>query len=99
MSQKKSAHTKNYQDEIILDNILWFIKNYLPQKKKRSSHAELSLDKFESFTIHKIKKLASDRSKSLGGDLSNSTITFTVGNWAIPYLNFLKRINLIKKKY
>ena len=99
MSQKKSAHTKNYQDEIILDNILWFIKNYLPQKKKRSSHAELSLDKFESFTIHKIKKLASDRSKSLGGDLSNRTITFTVGNWAIPYLNFLKRINLIKKKY
>ena len=99
MSQRKSIHTKNFQDETILDSILWFIKNYLPQKKKRSSHAELSLDKFESFTIHKIKKLASDRSKSLGGDLSNRTITFTVGNWAIPYLNFLKRINLIKKKY
>ena len=99
MSQKKSSHTNNYQDETILDNILWFIKNYLPQKKKRSSRAELSLNKFESFTIHKIKKLASDRSKSLGGDLSNSTLTFTVGNWAVPYLNFLKRINLIKKKY
>ena len=96
MSQKKSAHTKNYQDEIILDNILWFIKNYLPQKKKRSSHAELSLDKFESFTIHKIKKLASYRSKSLKGELSETPLTFTVGNWALPYLNLLKRIKLLK---
>ena len=95
MSQKKLTHTKNYQIETILDNILWLMENYLPQKKKRSSKPELSLDKFESFTIHKIKKLASDRSKSLGGDLSNSTITFTVGNWAIPYLNFLKRIKLL----
>jgi len=96
MSHKKSTHTKNYQNETILDNILWLIENYLPQKKKRSSHAELSLNKFESFTIHKIKKLASDRSKSLRGDLSNTTITFTVGNWALPYLNFLKRIRLLK---
>ena len=99
MSQEKSTHTKNYQNDTILDNILWFIKNYLPQKKKRSSYSELILDKFESFTIHKIKKLASNRSKSLGGDISNRTLTFTVGNWAIPYLIFLKRINLIKKKY
>ena len=96
MSQKKSNHTRNYQDETILDNILWLIENYLPQKKKRSPHAELSLDKFESFTIHKIKKLASKRSKSLSGDLSNTTFTLTVGNWAIPYLNFLKRIKLLK---
>ena len=96
MSQKKSTHTKNLQDESILDNILWFIENYLPQKKKRSSHVELSLEKVESFTIRKIKKLAYDRSKSLRGDLSNSTLTFTVGNWALPYLNFLKRIKLLK---
>ena len=96
MPQKKSTHTKNYQDETILDNILWFIENYLPQKKKRSSHSELSLDKFELFTIHKIKKLASNRSKSLREDLNNKTLTFTVGNWAIPYLNYLKRIKLLK---
>ena len=96
MSQKKSTHNKNYKDDAILDNILWLIENYLPQKKKRSSHEELSLDKFESFTIHKLKKLASDRSKSLRGDLINSTVTFTVGNWALPYLNFLKRIKILK---
>ena len=96
MSQKKLTHTKNYQNGTILDHILWFIENYLPQKKKRSSHASLSLDKFESITINKIKKLAYDRSKSLRGDLSNASLTFTVGNWALPYLKFMKRIKLLK---
>ena len=96
MFQKKSTHTKNFQDESILDNILWFMENYLPQKKKRSSESELSLDKFESMTINKIKKFAYERSKSLRGDLSNASLTFTVGNWALPYLKFLKRIKLLK---
>ena len=96
MSQKKLTHTKNYQNETILDNILWLIENYLPQKKKRSSNAKLSLDKFESMTINKIKKLAYDRTNSLRGDLSNASLTFTVGNWALPYLKFLKRIKLLK---
>ena len=96
MSQKKLTHTKNYQNETILDNILWFMENYLPQKKSRSSKSGLSLDKFESMTINKIKKLAYERSKSLRGDLSNASLTFTVGNWALPYLKFLKRIKLLK---
>ena len=96
MFQKKSTHTKRYQYETILDNILWFIENYLPQKKKRSSKSELGLDKFESMTINKIKKLSYERSKSFRGDLSNTSLTFTVGNWALPYLKFLKRIKLLK---
>ena len=96
MSQKKLTHNKNFQNEAILYKILFFIENYLPQKKKRSSHKELSLDKFESLTIHKIKKLASDRSKSLGEDLNSTKLTFTVGNWALPYLNLLKRMRLLK---
>tara|TARA_Y100000589_G_scaffold327831_1_gene370496 strand:- start:476 stop:766 length:291 start_codon:yes stop_codon:yes gene_type:complete len=96
MSQEKSTIKKSNQDKTILDNILWFIENYLPQKKKRSSHPEFRLDKFESFTIKEIKKLASSRSKSLNGDLSNTKVTFTVGNWALPYLNLLKRIKLLK---
>ena len=96
MSQKKLTHTKNYQNETILDNILWLMENYLPQKKKRSSKSELGLDKFESMTINKIKKLVYERSKSFRGDLSNTSLTFTVGNWALPYLKFLKRIKLLK---
>tara|TARA_B100000212_G_scaffold249159_1_gene190501 strand:+ start:97 stop:387 length:291 start_codon:yes stop_codon:yes gene_type:complete len=96
MSQKKLTHSKSYQNETILYNILWFMENYLPQKKKRSSHAELSLNKFESMTIEKLKKLAYDRSKSLRRKLSNASLTITVGNGALPYLKFLKRIKLFK---
>ena len=96
MSQKKSNITNSNHDKTILDSVLWFIENYLPQKNKRSSHSEFRLDKFESFTINKIKKLASDRSRSLRGDLNNTTVTFRVGSWALPYLNFLKRIKFIK---
>ena len=96
MFQKKSTYSKNCQYEAIFDKVLWFIENYLPQKKKRSSYSELSLDKFESFTIRKIKKSASGRSKSLRGDLSNAKLIFTFGNWSLPYLNFLKRIKLLK---
>ena len=96
MTQKKSTFSESIQDKTILDNILWFIENYLPQKKKNSSHSKFGLDKFESFTIKKIKKLASNRSKSLGGELMNTKVTFTVGNWALPYLNLLKRIKLLK---
>ena len=96
VSKKKLTHIKNFQNKTKVDNILRLIENYLPQKKKRSSNAKLSLDKFESMTINKIKKLAYDRSKSLRGDLSNASFTFTVGNWALPYLKFLKRIKLLK---
>ena len=96
MSQKKSIATNNYQPKIILDNILWFVENYLPQKKKRSSYSDFRLDKFESFFINKIKNFASGRTKSLGEDLSKTKVTFTVGNWALPYLNLLKNKKLLK---
>ena len=96
MSQKKVTTIKRNEDKTILDSILWFIENYLPQKKKRSTPSEFHLNKFELFTIKSIKNLASTRSKSLGEDLSNTKITFTVGNWALPYLNLLKKIKLLK---
>ena len=96
MSKKKSTHINNYQDESILDNILWFIENFLPQKIKGSSQVELSRVRYELFTINKIKKFASYRSKFLREDLSKTTLSFTVGNWALPYLNFFKRIKLLK---
>ena len=96
MFQKKSTQTKSFKGNKILDSILWSIENYLPQKKKRSSHSELILNNFESFTLNIIKKLEVGFSKFLRGNLSNTTITFTIGNWALPYLNFLKRIKLIK---
>ena len=96
MSQKKSNHSKSLRDETILDTILWFVENFLPQKKKRKSQVEFSLENFEIFTIEKIKKWTSFRSKSLRGDFSNTKVTFTVGNWALPYLKFFKMIKLLK---
>ena len=96
MSQKNLTISESNQNKTKLDTFLWIIENYLPQKKKRSSHSEFRLDKFESFTIKKIKKMASNRSKSLEGDLNHTKLTFTVGNWALPYLKLLKRIKLLK---
>ena len=96
MSHKKSIPRKNLQDQSIIDSIFWFIENYLPQKKKRSLHEEFRPGNFESFTIQKIKNFASSRFKSLRGDLNHTKITFTVGNWALPYLYFLKKIKILK---
>ena len=96
MHQRKSNHINGYQDKTILDSILWLIVNYLPQKKKRSSNKECRLEKFESFIIKNIKKWSSTRSKLLRGDLSDTKVTLTVGNWALPYLYFLKRIKRLK---
>ena len=96
MSQKKSTHGKNYQDKTLLDNILWFVENYLPQKNNKLSDKKVYLDNFELFIIKKIKNFASSRFKSLRGDLNHTKITFTVGNWGLPYLYFLKRIKLLK---
>ena len=96
MLQKKSTKIKSYQKRTLLDNFLWFVENYLPQKNKKSLVEDYPLEKLESDTVNKIKKLATDRSKSLRGDSYNSTIIFTVGAWALSYLNFLKTIKLIK---
>ena len=96
MSYKKLTKIKNYQEKTIIDNVLWFIENYLPQKKKRLSSEEYGLENLESDTVSKIKKLAFARSKSFTGDLNTTKVTFTVGNWALPYLNFLKSIKLLK---
>ena len=96
MFQKKSKHIKSYRQKTLLDSVLWFVENYLPQKKKKSSYDEFNFDNLETDIINKFKKLASARTKSLRGDLVNSKVTFTIGHWALPYLNFLKRIKLFK---
>ena len=95
MSKKRSNFVKSYQEKTILDSLLWFLENYLPQKNKKSSHEESLLANLESDSLNKIKKLASSRSKLSRGDLYKTKITFTVGNWALPYLNFLKRIKIL----
>ena len=79
-----------------LDQILWFIENYLPQKKDRGVQKKLYIDNLETETIRKFSKLVSMRSKTLFPTTKNTTISFTFGNWALPYLKFLKKIGIVK---
>jgi len=94
--QINSRKVNSNQKRTSLENILWFIENYLPQKKNRSSRKEFRLDNLESETIKYVKKFASLRSKSLTKDLANTKVTFTIGSWALPYLRILKRTGLLK---
>ena len=95
MFKMKSRRLNNQQRKSSLDQVLWLVENYLPQKNK-ASHKEFSIDNLEAETIKQINKLASLRSKSITEKLKNSNITFTVGSWALPFLNFLKRSGVIK---
>jgi len=45
-------------------------------------------------TIKKFSKLASIGSKTLLPTTKNTTISFTFGNWALPYLKLLKKIGI-----
>ena len=92
----KSRRLNNQQRKSSLDHVLWLVDNYLPQKKNKASHKEFSIDNLEAETIKRINKLASSRSKSIAEELKNTKITFTVGSWALPFLNFLKRSGFIK---
>ena len=78
MFQINSRKVNSNQKRTSLEHILWFIENYLPQKKNRSSRKEFRLDNLESETIKYVKKFASLRSKSLTKDLANTKVTFTL---------------------
>ena len=54
------------------------------------------MDNLEAETIKKFSKLASMRSKTLFPTTKNTTISFTFGNWALPYLKLLKKIGIAK---
>ena len=79
-----------------LDQVLWLIENYLPQKKDRSVQKKLYTNNLEAKTIKKFSKLASMRSKTFFPISKNTTISFTFGSWALPYLRLLKKIGIAK---
>jgi len=87
---------KDLPNKSKLDQILWFIENFLPQKKDRSIHKKLNMGNLEAETIRQFSKLASLRSKTLLPTTNNTTISFTFGNWALPYLKLLKKIGIAK---
>ena len=96
MFEKKNKQFKKSPNKSNLDQVLWFIENYLPQKKNRGVQKKLYMDNLEAETIKKLSKLAPIRSKTLLQSTKNTTISFTFGNWALPYLKLLKKIGLAK---
>ena len=93
---KKYKQIKTSTNKSNLDQVLWFIENYLPQKKDRDVQKKLYMDNLEAENIKIFSKLASTLSKTLLPTTKNTTISFTFGNWALPYLKLLKKIGIAK---
>ena len=96
MFKKKLKQSKVSANKSKLDQVLWFIENYLPQKKNRRVQKKLFMNNLEAETIKQFSKLASQRSRILFPTKKNTVLSFTFGNWAIPYLKFLKAIGIAK---
>ena len=96
MFKKKNKQIKTSPNKSNLDQVLWFIENYLPQKKDRGVQKKLYMDNLEAEAIKIFSKLASTRSKTLLPTKKNTTISFTFGNWALPYMKLLKKIGIAK---
>ena len=96
MFKKKYNQFNNSTNKTKLEQVLWFIENYLPQKKDRGFQKNLNMDNLETEIIKKFSKLVSLRSKTLLPTTNNTIISFTFGNWALPYLKLLKKIGIAK---
>ena len=96
MFKKKYKKNKTSPNKSDLDQVLWFIENFLPQKKNRGVQKNLYIDNLEAEVIKKFSKLASIGSKTFLKTKKNTTISFTFGNWALPYLKLLKKIGIAK---
>ena len=71
-------------------------KLFAPKERSRCSIKKLYMDNLEVETFKIFSKLASTRSKTLFPTTKNTKISFTFGNWALPYLKLLKKIGLAK---
>ena len=96
MFKKKYKQFNNSPNKSKLDQVLWFIENFLPQKKDRGFQKKLYMENLEAETIKKFSKLAFLRSKTLSSSTKNTTISFTFGNWILPYMKLLKKIGIAK---
>jgi hypothetical protein len=96
MFKKKYKQFNNSPHKSKLDQVLWFIENYLPQKKDRGFQKKLHINNLEAQTFKKFSKLHSPSFKTISPSIKNTTISFTFGNWALPYMKLLKKIGIAK---
>ena len=96
MFKKKYKQFNDSPNKSKLDQVLWLIENYLPQKKDRVIKKQLYMDNIEVEPFNQFSKFACIPSKKLLPTTKNTTISFTFGNWALPYLKLLKKIGIAK---
>ena len=96
MFKKKYKQFNNLPNKSKLDQVLWLIENYLPQKKYRGVQKNFYVDNLEPEATKEFSKLAALCSKTLLPSTKTTTISFTFGNWALPFLKLLKKIGLAK---
>jgi len=91
MFKEKYKQFNNLPNKLKLDQVLWFIENYLPQKKDRGVQKKLYIDNLEADNIKKFSKLTTLRSKALLTTTNNTTISFTFGNCPFLTWNCLRK--------
>ena len=82
MFKKKNKQIKTSPNKSNLDQVLWFIENYLPQKKDGGVKKKLYMDNLEAETIKIFSKLASTRSKTLLPTTKNKQSLYSATNFA-----------------
>ena len=92
-SFKKSEH---FRKESKINKILWFIENYLPQKKMRPIRKGIIMKNLYGNNINKNQNLVFVLSKFLTININKNKVLFSFGNWALPYLKTLKKKGLLK---
>ena len=80
MFKKKYKQIKTSPNKSNLDQVLWFIENFLPQKKNRCVQKKLYMDNLEAETIKNFSKLASLLYETLFPTTINKKIPFTFVN-------------------
>ncbi len=95
MFQGSFKKSKHFPKESKIDQILWFLENYLPQKKKRAYRKGIFIKSIEANNIKKNQNLVFVLSKILTITLNKNKVLFSFGNWALPYLKILKRKGLL----
>ena len=93
---ENSKEFKEVSNKSKLDQVLWFIENYLPQNKDRGVQKKIYIHNPNLETIKKFSKIAYLGSKTLFPTIKNTKISFVFGNWALPYLKLLKKRGLVK---
>ena len=98
MFQGSFKKSKHFHKESKIDRILWFVENYLPQKKKPAIRKGILMNNLEANNIKKNQNVVFVLSKILTITLNKNKVLFSFGNWALPYLKILKRKGLLNQK-